>query len=69
MTYAGASGPIRAYLARPKGTAKLPAIVVNMYEGTQHAFHNDAAGARYNKDAAELAWRRTVEFLNATLKS
>ena len=28
VTYAGASGAIRAYLARPKGTAKLPAIVV-----------------------------------------
>ena len=40
-----------------------------MYEGTQHAFHNDNAGVRYNKDAAELAWRRTIEFLHATLKS
>ena len=41
----------------------------HVYEGTQHAFHNDTAGARYNTEAAELAWRRTVEFLNATLKS
>ncbi len=41
----------------------------HVYEGAQHAFHNDTAGARYNKVAAELAWRRTVEFLNATLKS
>ena len=39
-----------------------------MYEGTQHAFHNDMAGARYNKEAAELAWRRTVEFLHAGLR-
>ena len=39
----------------------------HVYEGTQHAFHNDTAGARYNKEAAELAWRRTVEFLRATL--
>jgi carboxymethylenebutenolidase len=39
------------------------------YEGTQHAFHNDTAGTRYNKDAAELAWRRTVEFLHAALGS
>lgn len=41
----------------------------HVYEGTQHAFHNDTAGARYNKEAAELAWRRTVEFLHATLGS
>ena len=41
----------------------------HVYEGTQHAFHNDTAGARYNKEAAELAWRRTVEFLRATLGS
>ena len=26
-------------------------------------------GTRYNKDAAELAWRRTVEFLHAALGS
>jgi carboxymethylenebutenolidase len=39
------------------------------YEGTQHAFHNDTAGTRYDKDAAELAWRRTVEFLHAALGS
>jgi carboxymethylenebutenolidase len=40
-----------------------------VYEGTQHAFHNDTAGARYNREAAELAWRRTIQFLNAALKS
>ncbi|TSA11969.1 MAG: dienelactone hydrolase family protein [Betaproteobacteria bacterium] len=39
-----------------------------MYEGTQHAFHNEGAGARYNKDAAELAWRRSIDFLRAELK-
>jgi carboxymethylenebutenolidase len=40
-----------------------------VYEGTQHAFHNDTAGDRYNKEAAELAWHRTIEFLHAELKS
>jgi carboxymethylenebutenolidase len=40
-----------------------------MYEGTQHAFHNDTAGARYNQEAAELAWRRTIAFLHAALTS
>jgi carboxymethylenebutenolidase len=37
-----------------------------MYEGTRHAFNNDT-GDRYNRDAAELAWGRTVEFLRRHL--
>lgn len=40
-----------------------------MYEGTEHAFNNDTNPARYNKAAAELAWKRTVEFLTRKLKS
>ncbi|MGV3558450.1 dienelactone hydrolase family protein [Larkinella arboricola] len=31
-----------------------------IYEGTQHAFHNDTAGPRYNEAAAKLAWERTI---------
>ena len=41
--------------------------VVYMYEGANHAFHNDTAGARYNKEAAELAWSRTIAFFKANL--
>ena len=37
------------------------------YPGTQHAFHNDTGAARYNKEAAELAWSRTVAFFKETL--
>jgi len=40
-----------------------------MYEGTQHAFNNDTAPARYNKDAAQLAWLRTIAFLKEKLKT
>ncbi len=36
---------------------------LHMYEGANHAFNNDTNEARYNKDAAELAWSRTVAFL------
>ncbi|MDP1700439.1 MAG: dienelactone hydrolase family protein [Aestuariivirga sp.] len=36
---------------------------LHMYEGANHAFNNDTNAARYNKDVAELAWSRTVEFL------
>jgi carboxymethylenebutenolidase len=39
-----------------------------MYEGVQHAFNNDTNPSRYNKDAAELAWKRTIAFLNDKLK-
>lgn len=38
-----------------------------IYEGAGHAFMNDT-GTRYHKEAAELAWRRTVEFLKDKLR-
>jgi carboxymethylenebutenolidase len=40
-----------------------------VYEGVNHAFHNDTGAARYNADAAKLAWGRTIDFFNAKLKS
>ena len=33
-----------------------------MYEGANHAFHNDTAPTRYNEAAAKLAWQRTIDF-------
>jgi carboxymethylenebutenolidase len=36
---------------------------LHMYEGANHAFNNDTNSARYNKEAADLAWSRTVAFL------
>jgi len=39
-----------------------------IYEGTQHAFHNDTAPTRYNEQAAKLAWNRTIEFFASQLK-
>jgi len=41
---------------------------IHIYPGTDHAFHNDTAGARYNKEAAELAWSRTMAFLKDALR-
>jgi carboxymethylenebutenolidase len=37
------------------------------YEGTEHGFNNDTAGARYNAAAADLAWKRTLAFFEANL--
>jgi carboxymethylenebutenolidase len=41
---------------------------LHMYEGVNHAFHNDTGQARYNAEAAKLAWGRTIEFFDRTLK-
>lgn len=40
-----------------------------MYAEAKHAFNNDTNVERYNKDAADLAWQRTVDFLNKELKN
>lgn len=39
-----------------------------MYEGANHAFHNDTAPTRYNAEAAKLAWQRTMDFFGKYLK-
>lgn len=39
-----------------------------MYEGQNHAFHNDTSAARYNETAAKLAWQRTIDFWTKYLK-
>lgn len=37
-----------------------------IYPGANHGFHNDST-PRYDKDAAELAWRRTVDWFKRYL--
>jgi carboxymethylenebutenolidase len=39
-----------------------------IYEGANHAFHNDTAPTRYNEAAAKLAWQRTLDFWAKHLK-
>ena len=39
-----------------------------IYEGANHAFHNDTAPTRYNETAAKLAWQRTIDFFGKYLK-
>jgi carboxymethylenebutenolidase len=38
-----------------------------VYEGANHAFNNDTSAARYDKEAADLAWSRTIAFLRQNL--
>ena len=40
---------------------------MHMYEGANHGFHNDTT-PRYDETAATLAWQRTVDFFNRTLR-
>jgi carboxymethylenebutenolidase len=37
------------------------------YSGVNHAFNNDTAADRYNKAAADLAWKRTLAFFKQYL--
>jgi carboxymethylenebutenolidase len=39
----------------------------HIYPKTNHGFHNDTT-PRYDKEAAQLAWQRTVDFFNQKLK-
>jgi carboxymethylenebutenolidase len=41
---------------------------LHIYEGVNHAFHNDTSAARYNEAAAKLAWQRTIDFFKDNVK-
>lgn len=40
---------------------------LHVYEGANHAFNDDTNQARYNKDAATLAWNRTLNLFKKNL--
>ena len=40
----------------------------HIYPNTLHGFHNDTT-PRYNEEAAKLAWQRTLDHFNKTLKA
>jgi len=37
--------------------------------GTGHRFHNDTSRTRYDENAAQLSWQRTINFFNHYLKA
>lgn len=53
-----------AYEAALKENKKV--YTAHLYAGTNHGFHNDTT-PRYDKAAAELAWKRTIDFFKAHL--
>jgi len=71
LQYAGLDERINAgipdYEAALKANNKTYEIYI--YEGAQHAFNNDTNDTRYNKEAADLAWSRTLAFFQKHLGS
>lgn len=58
---AGAS----AYEAALRAAGKT--VEAHVYPGTQHAFNNDTGAARFNAEAASLAWERTLAWFRRHL--
>lgn len=41
---------------------------IYIYDGVNHAFNNETSAARYDEQAATLAWKRTIDLFNSVLK-
>ena len=69
LHYAGNDPGVNAGIADYEAALKAnnKKYMQHMYDGAQHAFNNDTGAARYNKEAANLAWGRTVAFFKETL--
>lgn len=67
--YAGEDARINAGIPGFEEALKKAGIdyKIYIYEGAQHAFNNDTNPDRYNREAAELAWKRTVAFFKEKL--
>jgi carboxymethylenebutenolidase len=62
MHYAGKDGRINQSIPEFRALLdehELP-YSLHMYPGTGHGFHNDTSAARYDAQAAGLAWERTL---------
>jgi carboxymethylenebutenolidase len=69
LQYAGIDERINAGIPAYEDALKQAGVdyTIYVYEGANHAFNNDTNEARYNKEAADLAWSRTIEFLKQHL--
>jgi carboxymethylenebutenolidase len=69
LHYAGLDERINAGVAAYEAALKAGGVdyTIYIYDGVNHAFNNDTSEARYNKEAATLAWSRTVDFLKEAL--
>jgi carboxymethylenebutenolidase len=71
LQYAGNDQRINAGIPAYEEALKKAKVEYKLfkYEGTGHAFNNDTNEARYNKEAALLAWERTIAFFKEKLKT
>ena len=69
LHYAGVDERINAGIDAYKAALEAAGkeFTVHVYDGAQHAFNNDTSEARYDKDAADLAWGRTIAFFQEKL--
>ena len=69
LHYAGLDDRINAGIPEYEQALKDAGVdyTIHMYDGANHAFHNDTSEARYDQAAAELAWSRTIDFLKQHL--
>ena len=69
LHYAGLDERINAGMKDYETALKTNGKVFELfvYEGVNHAFNNDTNAARYNKEAADLAWGRTIGFFRKYL--
>ena len=69
LHYAGLDQRVNAGMADYEAALKAAGVDYRqyVYEGANHAFNNDTNAARYNAEAAKLAWERTIAFLKESL--
>ena len=69
LHYAGLDERINAGIPAYENALKSNQIDYQLfiYEGAQHAFNNDSSPARYQKETADLAWSRTLNFFKKYL--
>lgn len=71
LHYGGLDERVNAGIPAYEAALKLNNVPYELYiyEGVNHAFHNDTAPTRYNEAAAKLAWQRTLDFFKQHLKA
>jgi carboxymethylenebutenolidase len=57
---------VRATEAKIRGAGK--EVAFHFYPGMKHWFVEENRPVEYNRDAADLAWKRTLEFLDSKLR-
>ena len=70
LHYGGLDERVNAGMAAYESALKSAGVRYEqyLYEGVNHAFHNDTSAARYNEAAAKLAWERTLTFFEKHLE-